>query len=664
MKLVGKYLIITMLAFASSFSLSAKEEEASKTHDSDSSITLDFQIYYKVDSIDINPRYLDNPKQIHEIVHYLNNSPKIDSITIYAWASPEGGYAYNKRLSQGRAKAAKDFLLKNSPDSLKLNASMIKISPLAENWEGLIEIVEKEYFRADRAKVLKILYNKKIGDETRKWRLQQLDKGRTWKYLVRRYMPRLRTAKWTCVWAETLIPVPDLPIPSDGLNVVPKGTINRPTIIANKEGHKIPFDIKPADTTKLINDHTLLKDYLNKLHEDKWERIWPAPKPPVAAIDAKKDSLMVVHKGDIIDNRADGKSDITLPYEIDPADTAKMKNAHALIDEYLTKLDEDKWERIWPTPKPPVPALEAQEDSLVVVHGGDIIDNRSASQVDFTSPYEVEHTDSCKITNEHTIFDNYLTRLDEDKWERIWPTPKPPVPALDAQEDSLMAVHGGDIIYTPVPQTCPITSSRLTILAPRTNLLMPGLSIGVEVPIKKNWSVGFNYSYPWFVSSENKWCVEKLSWMLDAKYWFTNDKTEWSDDSKLKGHGIGLYAGLGYYDFQNNVKGAQGEFVDFGVDYTYALPIANDKLRFEFNIGLGFIKTYYRPYTPSSDYEDLIKEPGVKYRSTNFVGPTRAGVSLVYPITVTVKKSPYTKKMERELRKAEKENNKAGGNND
>ena len=580
-----------MLAFASSFSLSAKEEEASKTHDSDSSITLDFQIYYKVDSIDINPRYLDNPKQIHEIVHYLNNSPKIDSITIYAWASPEGGYAYNKRLSQGRAKAAKDFLLKNSPDSLKLNASMIKISPLAENWEGLIEIVEKEYFRADRAKVLKILYNKKIGDETRKWRLQQLDKGRTWKYLVRRYMPRLRTAKWTCVWAETLIPVPDLPIPSDGLNVVPKGTINRPTIIANKEGHKIPFDIKPADT-------------------------------------------------------------------------AKMKNAHALIDEYLTKLDEDKWERIWPTPKPPVPALEAQEDSLVVVHGGDIIDNRSASQVDFTSPYEVEHTDSCKITNEHTIFDNYLTRLDEDKWERIWPTPKPPVPALDAQEDSLMAVHGGDIIYTPVPQTCPITSSRLTILAPRTNLLMPGLSIGVEVPIKKNWSVGFNYSYPWFVSSENKWCVEKLSWMLDAKYWFTNDKTEWSDDSKLKGHGIGLYAGLGYYDFQNNVKGAQGEFVDFGVDYTYALPIANDKLRFEFNIGLGFIKTYYRPYTPSSDYEDLIKEPGVKYRSTNFVGPTRAGVSLVYPITVTVKKSPYTKKMERELRKAEKENNKAGGNND
>lgn len=94
------------------------------------------------------------------------------------------------------------------------------------------------------------------------------------------------------------------------------------------------------------------------------------------------------------------------------------------------------------------------------------------------------------------------------------------------------------------------------------------------------------------------------------------------------------------------------------------MPVSNDKLRFEFNIGLGIIKTWYRPYNPSSDYTDLIKEPGVKFRSTNFVGPTKAGVSLVYPITASVKKNPYIKMVKRAQRKAERQTRKARGNND
>lgn len=205
---------------------------------------------------------------------------------------------------------------------------------------------------------------------------------------------------------------------------------------------------------------------------------------------------------------------------------------------------------------------------------------------------------------------------------------------------------------------------RKTLFAARTNLLTPGLSIGLEFPIHEHWSVGINYSYPWAVSKHNKWCTEMLNIFVDAKYWFTGDNTRWMPDSKLKGHGVGIYAGTGYYDYQNKTKGAQGEFIDFGVDYVYGLPVANDKLRFEFNLGIGFIKTWYRPYTPSSDYNDLIKEPGVKYRSTNFIGPTRASVSLVYPITVTTKKNPYTKMDHRLQRKEERKTIKAGGQND
>ena len=199
-----------------------------------------------------------------------------------------------------------------------------------------------------------------------------------------------------------------------------------------------------------------------------------------------------------------------------------------------------------------------------------------------------------------------------------------------------------------------------TILAARTNLLAPGLNFGVEVPIGWNWSVGVDYYYPWAVSAENKWCGEMLGWFIDGKYWITGEKHKWDINSKLKGHAIGLYGGVGYYDYQKRTNGIQGEYLDFGVDYTFAMPVANDKLRIAFNLGVGFIYTLYRPYYPSSDFEDLIKEPGVKYRTTNFIGPTRASVSLVYPITVPTK-NPYIKLAEKAQRKEARRNKRKGG---
>lgn len=202
---------------------------------------------------------------------------------------------------------------------------------------------------------------------------------------------------------------------------------------------------------------------------------------------------------------------------------------------------------------------------------------------------------------------------------------------------------------------------RKTILAARSNLLIPGMNFGLEIPIGSHWSIGLDYYYPWFVSKDNLWCGEMLGWFIDAKYWFPGKNNKWAPDSKLKGHAVGLYGGIGYYDYQKKTNGAQGEYLDLGIDYTYALPIAEDKLRLEFNVGLGFIYTLYRPYYPSSDYDDLIKEPGIKYRSTNFIGPTRASVSLVYPINVNTKKNPYIKMVEREQRKAERQNKKKGG---
>lgn len=176
----------------------------------DTSITEKFAIYYRFDESEFDQTYLTNNETAAHIKNYLINSPRIDSITIYAWASPEGAYLHNVKLSQRRARTAKRFLLSHAPDSTKLNADKIKISPLAENWQGLEAMVVEKYRRHDREKVLTILRDRTIGDETRKWRLQQLDGGYTWRYMLRNYMPQLRAATWICVWAEVIEPLPQV----------------------------------------------------------------------------------------------------------------------------------------------------------------------------------------------------------------------------------------------------------------------------------------------------------------------------------------------------------------------------------------------------------------------------------------------------------------------
>ena len=192
----------------------------------------------------------------------------------------------------------------------------------------------------------------------------------------------------------------------------------------------------------------------------------------------------------------------------------------------------------------------------------------------------------------------------------------------------------GNILYRQVQPLPQAPVEKKMILAARTNLLVPALNVGVEVPVGYSWSVGADYYFPWWLARSNRYCAEMLGWFVDTKYWFGKDRDE---EDKLTGHALGAYAGFGYYDYQWEKSGNQGEYIDIGVDYTYAIPLAKDRLRMEFNIGLGWIHTVARHYTPTDDYTDLIKDPGIRHRKYNFFGPTRASVSLVVPIRVKVK---------------------------
>ena len=242
-----RLVLLLCISLISSVAVFASED-SSRRSPSDTAVTENFAIYYRFDDTRFDQTYLSNSETAARIKNYMINSPRIDSITIYAWASPEGAYHHNVWLSKERAKTARNFLLTHSPDSAKLNSDKIKISPLAENWPGLEKLVFENYHRHDREKVLKILRADNIGDETRKWRLKQLDGGYTWRYLLRNYMPKLRTATWICVWAEVIDP------------------LEKGAIVAARAETKSPPLAKPSPISQ-IREKTILALKTNILYD-------------------------------------------------------------------------------------------------------------------------------------------------------------------------------------------------------------------------------------------------------------------------------------------------------------------------------------------------------------------------------------------------------------
>ena len=167
-----------------------------------------YALYYYCDRIDLQEDYLDNALQMVRIRDILARSPRIDSIAIYAYASPEGAPHRNDWLARRRAEVARDFILANLPNDSVLLPQNIILHPMGENWEGLYEELDANYHLMNRDRVMKIM-RADIPTETKKWRLKQLDNGFTYNWIIRHHMPALRVATWLCVYQPIPEFVPD-----------------------------------------------------------------------------------------------------------------------------------------------------------------------------------------------------------------------------------------------------------------------------------------------------------------------------------------------------------------------------------------------------------------------------------------------------------------------
>lgn len=130
--------------------------------------------------------------EVNKIINEVRNDKnlKFNEFSVVGYASPEGNFNYNMRLSEARAKAFVAYLKEKD----NLDPSMIKVSWMGEDWTGLKKAVSESNL-ADRSEILNILDISDIAQ--RKAKLHALNGGRTYRMLLDDYYPSLRRIDYT-----------------------------------------------------------------------------------------------------------------------------------------------------------------------------------------------------------------------------------------------------------------------------------------------------------------------------------------------------------------------------------------------------------------------------------------------------------------------------------
>ena len=99
-----------------------------------------------------------------------NADTKIVGISLHGYASPEGSYANNTRLAEGRAEALKKYVM----NEYGLSAEIFNVASTPEDWEGLRAYVEKSDV-ADKDEILAIIDADIENLDTKEYRMRAVN---------------------------------------------------------------------------------------------------------------------------------------------------------------------------------------------------------------------------------------------------------------------------------------------------------------------------------------------------------------------------------------------------------------------------------------------------------------------------------------------------------
>lgn len=143
-----------------------------------------------VDTQDDNRRQLD---KITGLIRQIVEQQEfyVDTITLTAASSPEGAYAFNDRLSQGRAAALKRYLVRRYGKSID---TMLTVRWVAEDWTELTNRIRTDREIGNRDAILELIAEEKNPDRREQAIRQQFSKE--YAYIRSVIYPQLRAVNF------------------------------------------------------------------------------------------------------------------------------------------------------------------------------------------------------------------------------------------------------------------------------------------------------------------------------------------------------------------------------------------------------------------------------------------------------------------------------------
>ena len=138
----------------------------------------------------------DNRRQLDKITGLMRQIVEqqefwVDTITLTAASSPEGAYAFNERLSQGRAAALKRYLVRRYGRSID---TMLTVRWVAEDWAELTTRIRTDREIVNRDAILELIAEEKNPDRREQAIRQRFPKD--YAYIRSVIYPQLRAVNF------------------------------------------------------------------------------------------------------------------------------------------------------------------------------------------------------------------------------------------------------------------------------------------------------------------------------------------------------------------------------------------------------------------------------------------------------------------------------------
>ncbi|MBP5488299.1 MAG: DUF3575 domain-containing protein [Bacteroidales bacterium] len=604
------------------------------------------RVHFRFDSSELVQDYMSNESAILSLDQFLKATDSQVDVQIIAYSSPEGNESYNKRLSYRRAVAVKDYILSVVPGA----NPTIMVMPESEAWKQFRKYVlsDKKLSAESRSELLFVIDSDATADEK-----EELIKANPdYKRLYTKYFRSLRYAdislriKKSAVFAYTAAnsaastPVVYFPVGSS--NVVP-GYKNNETNLEEmvaffRENPSAADDFvivgsaSPEGPTSLNNRLALMRakilaDYIaervpelrGKLKIKSAGEDWAGLRDAVCA----EESLTPEQKSlicSIIDSDAPS------------ADKKAALKQHPAYKTVSTRCFENlRCQSVAPA------------DSSCARTSASVNNEPVAEEPANDEPAAVDQQGNADTTSVVPV--DTLPRL--PRLARLSTKAAVLGESAPVERDTTFAESGSrfDNADSTATERVPFVAVANNFLA---NLATVGtafhtvpIQAGIEVPVGDQWSIYADYlgTAPWHAWNGNADCVELLHWTLGTRWYpgskFATPFTPGGTERILEGWYASLSVGGGYYDFEHNGKGYQGEEVLGSLGLGYSLCF-NEHWSLNFGIGFGPMFTQWRYYEKKSTSQALV----YKYSgNSKYFGPTEAKVSLTYLFYVNRKKN-------------------------